>query len=188
MCEEYSYLFSLPRTGLKDIDMGLTWVWGMFIFVLFASHGSELSVRNIHMLFIHSRQAWGIFIQVWGEYEECLYLFCLTHIGLSRVWWIFMRVWGGYEEYLYLFYSPRTGLMDIHTALGRIGGMFIFLLLASDGSEPSVRNIHISFIHLSQVWGIIQVWGMSEECLHLFCLPPTGLIRLWEIYISFLFT
>ena len=41
--------------------------------------------------------------------------------------------------------------MDIHTALGWVGGMFIFVLLASDGSEPSVRNIHISFIHLNQV-------------------------------------
>ena len=124
--------------------MGLTWVWGMFIFVLFDSHRSEPSVMNIYISFIHLTQVWGIF----------------------------MWVWGGYEEYLYLFYSPRMGLMDIHTALERIGGMFIFLLLASDGSEPSVRNIHISFIHLSQVWGIIQVWGMSEECLHLFvCLP-----------------
>ena len=186
-CEEYSYVLYSLKTGLRDIHTGLRRVWGMFLFVLFDSHRSVPNVMNIYISFIHLTQVWGIFMQVWG----------------------------GYEAYLYLFYSPRMGLMDIHTALGQVGGMFIFMLLASDGSEPSVRNIHISFIHLSQVWGmseeflhlfclsptglirfhlgqvwgiLIQVWGRYEECFYLCCLPQMSLSHVWGIFISPLFT
>ena len=54
--------------------------------------------------------------------------------------------------------------------------MFLFVLLASDESEPRLRNIHISFIHLRQVWGLsIWVWAAYEEYSYLFRSPRTGL-------------
>ena len=149
MFVEYWYLLHPPRTGLRDIQMGLFWIWGVFIFVLFDSRRSELSVMNMNIY--------------------------ISFIHLTQVWGIFMWVWGGHEEYLYPFYSPRMSLMDIYMAHGQVGGMFLFVLLASDGSEPRVRNIHLSFIDLRQVWGLsIRVWGALEQYSYLFHSPRTG--------------
>ena len=148
MCEEYWCLFYSPRTGLRDIHMGLRQLWGMFIFFLFALHGSEVHGSNISIPFIHLRQVWGIFIWVW---DVC-------------------------EEYSYLFDSPRMGLRDIHKGLRQVWGMCIVVLFASHRSEPHMSNIFISVTHIRQVWGIfIQVCARSEECLYLFCSPKAGL-------------
>ena len=48
-CEEFVYLLYSPKTGLRDIHTGLSHIWGMFIFVLLASHRSELHVSNIYI-------------------------------------------------------------------------------------------------------------------------------------------
>ena len=152
--------------GLRDIHTGLRQVWGMCIFVLFASHRSELCMSNIFISFTHLRQVWGIFIQVSGVLEE----------------------------YWYLFYSPGMGLTDIHTGPRWVWGMFTFVLFASHRCEPCMSNICISFTHSKQVWGIFiwvwcvvrnihiyfirwgRVWGIFtllrrgyEQCLYLFC-------------------
>ena len=50
--------------------------------------------------------------------------------------------------------------MDIHTDLGQVGGMFIFMLLASDGSEPSAIFV-AQFQAMLHVCALTNTWNFE---------------------------
>ena len=106
--ESQEYLYS-PMTFLTDIDMDLSKMLGLFMCLLFASHGSEPNVTDIHM---------GLW-QMWGTFTGVSSAFYGSHPSVSNIYicfiftkcmWIFVKLWGRFYKFLFLFYLPHTGM------------------------------------------------------------------------------
>ena len=155
MCEECWSLFYSHRTVLRDIHTGLRHLWTMLINVLFASPGSQPSGTIINIFFMHLRQVWGIFIRVWGVVRNIHIYF----IHWEQVWGIFSQLWGGYGECLYLFCLPHMGLSCVWGPF--ISPLFTWDRSEGHSNRYAtfVRNVDLCFIHLGQVWGTCeQCW------------------------------